>query len=106
MDTLTNVLGAVSHPSRRAIIDRLARGPQRVTEIAEPFDMSLNAVSKHLKVLEEAGLIKREVVGREHFIEVRGAPLREVSAWVRHYERFWTQELDKLEHYFKAKRSK
>ena len=106
MDTLSSILGAISHPSRRAILDRLARGPQRVTEIAEPFDMSVNAVSKHLKVLEEAGLIRREVVGREHFIEFRGAPLREVSTWVRHYERFWTQELDKLEHYFKAKGKK
>jgi len=106
MDTLSSILGAISHPSRRSILVRLARGPQRVTEIAEPFDMSLNAVSKHLKVLEEAGLIRREVVGREHFIEFRGAPLREVSTWVRHYERFWTQELDKLEHYFKAKGKK
>lgn len=106
MDNLSNILGAISHPSRRAILDRLAKGPQRVTEIAEPFEMSLNAVSKHLKVLEEAGLIRREVVGREHFIEFRGAPLREVSQWVRHYERFWTRELDKLQHYFKAKRNK
>jgi len=106
MDNLTSTLGALSHPSRRAILDRLARGPARVTEIAEPFDMSLNAVSKHLKVLESAGLIRREVVGRDHVIAFRGAPLREVSTWVGHYERFWTQELDKLEHYFKAKRNK
>lgn len=107
MDTLTSVLGAVSHPSRRAILDRLTRGPARVTEIAEPFDMSLNAVSKHLKVLESAGLIRRDIVGRDHVIEFRGAPLREVSTWVRHYERFWTQELDRLETYFKhAKRAK
>jgi DNA-binding transcriptional ArsR family regulator len=106
MDALTDVLTAISHPSRRAILDKLAKGPARVTEIAEPFDMSLNAVSKHLKVLEQAGLIKREVVGREHFIEFRGAPLREVSTWVRHYERFWNQELDKLETYFKAKGKK
>ena len=106
MDNLSNVLGAISHPSRRAILDRLAKGPQRVTEIAEPFDMSLNAVSKHLKVLEDAGLVKREIVGREHFIEFNGAPLQEVSTWVRHYERFWTRELDKLQLYFKAKRKK
>jgi DNA-binding transcriptional ArsR family regulator len=101
MDTLTDVLGAISHPSRRAILDRLARGPQRVTEIAEPFDMSLNAVSKHLKVLEQAGLIRREVVGREHFIEIRAEPLREVSRYVLHYERFWTRHLDGLEDHFK-----
>ena len=104
MDTLTNALGAISHPSRRAILDRLARGPQRVTEIAEPFDMSLNAVSKHLKVLEQAGLISREVVGREHFIELRAAPLHEISQYVLHYERFWTRHLDGLEMHFKEKR--
>lgn len=105
VNNLSSVLGAISHPSRRAILDRLAQGPARVTEIAEPFDMSLNAVSKHLKVLEEAGLIRREVIGREHFIEFRGAPLQKVSQWVRAYERYWTRELDKLDHYFTAKRT-
>jgi len=104
MDALTDTLTALAHPSRRAILDRLTQGPARVTEIAEPFDMSLNAVSKHLKVLESAGLIKREVVGREHLIEFRAEPLREISRWVREYERFWTQHLDGLEAHFKAKR--
>ena len=104
MDNLSNVLDAVAHPSRRAILDRLLQGPARVTEIAEPFDMSLNAVSKHLKVLEGAGLIRREVLGREHFIEFRGEPLRLVSTWVHPYERFWTQRLDRLEAHFKQKR--
>ncbi len=82
MDILSNAFAALSNPSRRAILDRLVRGPARVTEIAEPFDMSLNAVSKHLKVLEAAGLITREVVGREHVIEFRAAPLHEISRWV------------------------
>ena len=104
MDTLTPTLSALSHPSRRAILDRLTRGPARVSEIAEPFDMSLNAVSKHLKVLESAGLISREVVGREHVIAFRPAPLREIATWVAEYERFWTQHLDGLEAHFKAKR--
>lgn len=104
MDNLSNALGAVSHPSRRAILDRLTRGPARVTEIAEPFDMSLNAVSKHLKVLESAGLIRREVVGRDHFIELQAGPLQAVSQWVLEYERFWTRHLDGLESYFKEKR--
>ena len=104
MDTLSTVLGAISHPSRRAILDRLTRGPARVTEIAEPFDMSLNAVSKHLKVLEAAGLVRREVSGREHVIEFRAAPLEEVSAWVHEYERFWTAHLDRVQKYFKDKR--
>ena len=104
MDNLSNVFDAIAHPSRRAILDRLTRGPARVTEIAEPFDMSLNAVSKHLKVLEGAGLIRREVLGREHYIEFRGEPLRLVSTWVHEYEHFWTQRLDRLEAHFKEKR--
>ena len=106
MNNLTNVLDAIAHPSRRAILERLARGPARVTEIAEPFDMSLNAVSKHLKVLEGAGLIRREIQGREHLIEFQGEPLRLVSAWVHEYERFWTQRLDRIEAHFKDKRRK
>lgn len=104
MDTLSNAFAALSNPSRRAILDRLTRGPARVTEIAEPFDMSLNAVSKHLKVLESAGLIRREVVGREHVIEFRAAPLHEISKWVLEYERFWMRHLDGLDSHFKTRR--
>ena len=106
MDDLSTVLGAISHPSRRAILHRLVDGPARVTEIAAPFEMSLNAVSKHLKVLEGAGLIGREVQGREHLIHFRGEPLRMVSQWVHEYERFWTQRLDRLEQYFENERRK
>lgn len=103
-EELSTVLGAVAHPARRAILSRLAGGPARVTEIAAPFDLSLNAVSKHLKVLEEAGLIAREKVGRDHIITFRGSPLRKVSVWVHEYERFWNERLDKLEGFFKEKR--
>ena len=106
MNDLSTVLGAISHPSRRAILHRLVDGPARVTEIAAPFEMSLNAVSKHLKVLEGAGLIGREVQGREHLIHFRGEPLRMVSQWVHEYERFWTQRLDRLEQYFENERRK
>lgn len=106
MDDLSTILGAISHPARRAILARLARGPARVTEIAEPFEMSLNAVSKHLKVLEGAGLIRRDVQGRDHVIEFRGTPLRLVSSWVHEYERFWTQHLDRFEQHFKDKRKR
>jgi len=106
MDDLSTVLGAISHPSRRVILHRLVDGPARVTEIAAPFEMSLNAVSKHLKVLEGAGLIGREVQGREHLIHFRGEPLRMVSQWVHEYERFWTQRLDRLEQYFENERRK
>ena len=106
MNDLSTVLGAISHPSRRAILHRLVDGPARVTEIAAPFEMSLNAVSKHLKVLEGAGLIGREVQGREHLIHFRGEPLRMVSQWVHEYERFWTERLDRLEQYFENERRK
>jgi len=106
MDDLSAVLGAISHPSRRAILHRLAGGPARVTEIAAPFDMSLNAVSKHLKVLEGAGLVDREVQGRDHLIRFRGERLRLVSQWVHAYERFWTQRLDRLEDFFKKEKRK
>ena len=106
MNDLSAVLGAISHPSRRAIIARLAKGPARVTEIAEPFDMSLNAVSKHLKVLEGAGLIHREKQGRDHIIEFNAKPLKQVAGWVHEYERFWTEHLDRLESYFIEKRKR
>ena len=106
MNDLSTVLSAISHPSRRAIIAQLVNGPARVTEIAEPFDMSLNAVSKHLKVLERAGLVHREKQGRDHIIEFRGEPLRQVAGWVHEYERFWNQHLDRLESYFIEKRKR
>lgn len=104
MNNMTTVLGAISHPSRRAIIAQLSQGPARITEIAAPFDMSLNAVSKHIKVLEKAGLIHRNKRGRDHVIEFRGEPLRQVAGWVHEYERFWTERLDRLESYFTEKR--
>ena len=104
MDNLSTVLDAISHPSRRAILHRLADGPARVTEIAAPFEMSLNAVSKHLKVLEGAGLVDRDVQGRDHVMRFRGAPLRMVSEWVHEYERFWTERLDNLEQFFRNKK--
>lgn len=104
MNDLSAVLGAISHPSRRAIIAQLAKGPARVTEIAKPFDLSLNAVSKHLKVLEQAGLVHREKQGRDHVIEFRGEPLQQVAGWVHEYERFWNEHLDRLESHFIEKR--
>lgn len=104
MNQLDAALSALSHESRRAIITRLAsQGPARVTEIAEPFAMSLNAISKHLKVLEGAGLIRRAKVGREHLIALDPAPLKEVARWIHPYEKFWTQHLDRLEDYFESK---
>ena len=104
MYRLDHTLNAISHPARRAMLERLSKGSARVTEIAEPFAMSLNAVSKHLKVLEGAGLIEREKRGRDHIIALRADPLRQVSTWVHEYERFWTERLDRLEAHFQQKR--
>jgi DNA-binding transcriptional ArsR family regulator len=106
MDKLSGVLDAIAHPARRAILARLRTGPARVTEIAEPFEMSLNAVSKHIKVLEGAGLVHREKQGRDHIMELRGEPLRELTSWLHEYERFWNRQLDRLEDHFKDKRRK
>ena len=101
MHQLDSALSALSHASRRAIIARLSNeGPARVTEIAAPFAMSLNAVSKHLKVLEQAGLIRRTKAGRDHLITFDPQPLKEVARWIHTYEKFWTRHLDRLEDYF------
>ncbi|HZL52246.1 MAG TPA: metalloregulator ArsR/SmtB family transcription factor [Terracidiphilus sp.] len=101
MEQLTDVLRAISHPTRRAIIRRLANGPARFLDIAEPFDVALNAVTKHLKLLERAGLIERERRGREVLISLRPQALRLVADWVHEYERFWNEKLDEFEGYFK-----
>ncbi len=106
MDQLSDVLTAISHPSRRAMIGRLTTGPARFTDIAKPFDLSLNAITKHLKLLERAGLISREKRGREVLISFRPEPLRLVSGWVHEYERFWSERLDQFAQHFKERREK
>src|ERR1700749_3362326 len=105
MDQLTDVLTAISHPTRRAIIGRLANGPARFLDIAKPFDTALNAVTKHLKLLERAGLIERRKQGREVFISLRAEPLREVAGWVKDYERFWNERPDQFEHHLASKKA-
>jgi DNA-binding transcriptional ArsR family regulator len=106
MDHLSDVLTAISHPTRRAIIGQLANGPARFLDVARQFDTALNAVTKHLKLLERAGLIERRKQGREVFISFRGEPLREVAGWVNEYERFWNERLDRFERYFADKKEK
>ncbi len=103
MDHLSDLMAAVAHPTRRAIIGRLAKGPARFTDVAKPFDTALNAVTKHLKVLERAGLVGRERQGREVFISLQAEPLRNVAKWVHEYERFWNERLDTFEGHFKKK---
>ena len=106
MSTLDFAFAALSDPTRRRIVARLARSEARVTDLAGPFDMSLNAVSKHLKVLERAGLVRRRRAGREHYLALRAAPLREVARWTSQYERFWNRRLDALGEFLAATDSK
>lgn len=101
--TLDHVLTAISDPTRRAILDRLRRGPARVTDVAEPFDMSLAAISKHVQTLERAGLVRRARQGREHTLALNARPLRRVVRWTLRYERFWNERLDRLEAFFAQK---
>ncbi len=94
--SLDAALYAVADPTRRRIVERLMRGPARVTDLADPFSMSLNGVSKHLKVLESAGLLRRTCEGREHRLSLRHQPIRRIQAWSNQFERFWTDRLDAL----------
>jgi DNA-binding transcriptional ArsR family regulator len=100
---LDQVLAAVADPTRRAILDRLMRGPARITDVAEPFEMSLAAVSKHVQILERAGLLRRTRRGREHSLTLDARPLRRVARWTSRYERFWNERLDRLEAFFAQK---
>ena len=103
---LDQVIGAISDPTRRAIIGRLARGPARISDIAAPFSMSLTGVCKHVRMLERAGLVRRTRRGRENTLELSAEPLREVARWISKYERFWNARLDRLEAFFAAKKEK
>jgi DNA-binding transcriptional ArsR family regulator len=101
---LDEIFGALADPTRRAILARLTKGDALVTEIAEPFDISLAAVSKHVRVLERAGLVHRTVVGREHRCALSPRPLRAAADWVEHYRAFWETRLDALEQFVIVKR--
>lgn len=98
-DRLSETLGALADPTRRAILARLASGEASVTELASPFAMSMPAISKHLKVLERAGLIARGREAQWRPCRLQAAPLQEVAGWVEHYRRFWEQSFDRLDDY-------
>jgi DNA-binding transcriptional ArsR family regulator len=98
-DTLDATFAALADPTRRAILARLASGEASVNELAEPFDMTLPGVSKHLKVLERAGLISRGRVAQSRPCRLEAAPLREAADWVEDYRRFWEGSFDRLEDY-------
>jgi DNA-binding transcriptional ArsR family regulator len=100
-DVLSHTFAALADPTRRAILSRLASGEASVTELAEPFRMSMPAVSKHLKVLERAGLITRGREAQWRPCRLQPEPLKEVSDWVAHYRKFWEQSFDRLEEYLR-----
>jgi DNA-binding transcriptional ArsR family regulator len=93
---LDRTLTALADPTRRAILERLSKGESRVTELAQPFTMSLNAVSKHIRILERAQLVRRRCVGREHFLSLNREPLDEAAAWIEAQRAIWTARLDAL----------
>ena len=96
---LNTTFAALADPTRRAILARLASGKSSVTELAEPFEMSLPAISKHLKVLERAGLIARGREAQWRPCRLAAGPLKDAADWLEHYRRFWEQSLDRLEDY-------
>jgi DNA-binding transcriptional ArsR family regulator len=94
---LDDTMLALADPTRRAILSRLAAGEARVTDLAAPFAMSLNAVSKHIRILERATLVRRRRAGREHVLSLNPAPLDEAAAWIEQQRTFWNTSLDALE---------
>ena len=105
-DALNATFAALADPTRRAILHRLCSGEAAVTELAEPFDMSLPAVSKHLGVLEKAGLIKRGRDAQRRPCRLEAAPLKEAAEWVEGYRRFWEESFDRLDDYLKELQKK
>jgi DNA-binding transcriptional ArsR family regulator len=95
--SLDRTLMALSDPTRRAILRRLSHGEARVTELAEPFSMSLNAISKHILVLERAGLVRRRRAGREHRLSFNPEPLEAPASWMERQRSFWSARLDVLD---------
>jgi DNA-binding transcriptional ArsR family regulator len=100
-DRLSETFGALADPTRRAILARLASGEASVTELAQPFAMSMPAISKHLKVLERAGLIARGREAQWRPCRLQAGPLQDVAGWVEHYRRFWEESFDRLDEYLR-----
>lgn len=99
---LNSTFAALADPTRRAILARLAAGEASVNELAEPFDMSLPAVTKHLKVLQRAGLISQSRLAQQRPCKLEAAPLQEAVSWIEQYRQFWEQRLDQLDSYLKT----
>src|SRR5262249_30958507 len=105
-DRLSTTFAALADPTRRAILARLALGVASVTELAEPFEMSLPAVSKHLKVLERAGLIARGRDAQSRPSRLKPGPLKDVAGWLEHYRKFWEEGFDRLDNYLRELQTK
>jgi len=106
VDSLSATFQALADPTRRAILGRLASGEKSVTELAEPFDISMPAISKHLKVLERAGLIARGREAQWRPCRLEARPLEDVANWVEHYRKFWDESFDRLDAYLKKLQAK
>jgi DNA-binding transcriptional ArsR family regulator len=96
---LDRTFGALADPTRRRILEHLANGDRCVTDLARPYSMSLPAVSKHLRVLEKAGLVRRRRDGRVHRLKLDASPMKEAQQWIEEYRRFWEERLDRLDEY-------
>ena len=103
---LDGVFNALCDPTRRAILARLTDADARVTDIAAEFPISLNSISKHIRMLERAGLLRRSVHGREHVLSLNAGPLAEAQAWIERYRRFWEGRLAALDAYVTARKGK
>jgi DNA-binding transcriptional ArsR family regulator len=103
---LDGVFNALCDPTRRAILARLTDTDARVTDIAAEFPISLNSISKHIRMLERAGLVRREISGRDHVLSLNAAPLSDAAQWIEHYRRFWEGRLAALEKYVTSKKRK
>lgn len=103
---LDGVFNALCDPTRRAILARLTGTDARVTDIAAEFPISLNSISKHIRMLERAGLVQRKISGRDHVLSLNAAPLSEAAQWIEHYRRFWEDRLAALEKYVTSRKRK
>ncbi len=99
---LDRTFSALADPTRRRILEHLAHGDRCVTDLAKPYSMSLPAVSKHLRVLERAGLVRRHRNGRVHRLRLEAKPMKEAQQWIEEYRRFWEESFDRLEEYLKT----
>lgn len=103
---LNRTFAALADPTRRRILEHLAQGDRCVTDLARPYAMSLPAVSKHLRVLENAGLVRRRRSGRVHSLKLQAAPMQQAQAWIEEYRKFWEGSLDRLDKYLNELQAK